>query len=326
MIEAVLAFLSVVAAGMPMIGFLIFMVLMDRYDQEPTWLVSLAFLWGALGAVVIAVVGSLVFMVPVAMVASEGAADLAGTIVIAPLVEEPAKALGLLLVALSRHFDNATDGFVYGAAAGLGFGMTENGMYFISAAVEGDVGVWMGTVFVRTVFTAMMHACATSIVGAAIGYAKYRNWLVGVTLVPLALGAAMAVHALWNGPLAVDTNGVGTLFAFLVFPLEFAALFGIYQVCLWGESRIIRHELMQEAAAGTLPSTHVFKVASWRERLRASTWLPEGVDPREYLPAATLLAFRRHQLSLSPGHPRLTRELEQLRGQIRILLSRSRHS
>ena len=49
---------------------------------------------------------------------------------IAPLIEEPAKALCLLALYRSREFDNATDGFVYGAAAGLGFGMTENFFYF----------------------------------------------------------------------------------------------------------------------------------------------------------------------------------------------------
>jgi len=319
--EVLLAFFSVGAAGFPMIGFLILMVLLDRYDREPTWLVSLAFLWGALGAVVIAVIGSLFFMIPVAMVASEATADLAGTILIAPLVEEPAKALVLVFIALSRHFDNATDGFVYGAAAGLGFGMTENGMYFISAAVEGDVAVWIGTVFVRTIFTAMMHACATSIVGAAVGWTRYRGWGLRLTVVPLGLGAAMAMHALWNGPLAIDSTGLGTAFAFVVFPLEFAGLFAVYQVCLWGEARTIRHELLQEAALGTLPASHVANIASWRARMRPGTWLPDSVDAAEYLPAATLLAFRRHQLTLSPGHARVAREVEELRGQLRMLLS-----
>jgi RsiW-degrading membrane proteinase PrsW (M82 family) len=320
-IEAVLAFFSVGAAGIPMIGFLILMVLLDRYDREPIWLVSVVFLWGALGAIVIAVVGSLFFMIPISLVASDGAADLAGTVLIAPLVEEPAKALGVLLVAFSRHFDNATDGFVYGAAAGLGFGMTENGMYFIGAAFEGDVAVWVGTVFVRTLFTAMMHACATSIVGAAIGWTRYRGWGLKLVVVPMGLMLAMMMHAAWNGPLAIDTNGLGTALAFVIFPLEFAALFTLYQACLWGESRLIKRELALEADLGTLPAEHVAKLASWAARMRTDTWLPEGVDPGEYLPAATLLAFRRHQLVLSPGHERVAREVEELRGQIRILLA-----
>ena len=49
---------------------------------------------------------------------------------LAPLIEEPTKAIILFAIVRSRHFDNTTDGFVYGAAAGLGFAMTENFMYF----------------------------------------------------------------------------------------------------------------------------------------------------------------------------------------------------
>ncbi len=321
MLEAVLTFLSVGAAGVPMIGFLIVMVLLDRYEREPFWLVSLAFLWGAIGAVIIAVVGSLVFMLPLAFVASEQTAELATTIFVAPLVEEPAKALGVALIALSRHVDGATDGFVYGAAAGLGFGMTENGMYFIAAATEGDAALWAGTVFVRTVFTAMMHACATSIVGAALGAARYRGWGTRLLWVPAALVAAMAVHALWNGPLALDGGtGFGSAFAFLLFPAEFGVLFGIYQLCLLGEARIIKRELTAEAADGLLPRVHVGSIASWRARLRTSSWLPEGVDPKEYLEAATLLAFRRRQLELKPGDARIQADIETLRGRIRIAL------
>jgi hypothetical protein len=167
----------------------------------------------------------------------------------------------------------------------------------------------------------MMHACATSIVGAAIGWSRYRGWGLRLVVVPMGLVLAMMVHALWNGPLAIDTSGLGMALAFLIFPLEFAVLFTLYQACLWGESRLIKRELAAEAALGTLPLEHVAKVASWTARMRSDSWLPEGVDAREYLPAATLLAFRRHQLTLSPGHPRVSREVEELRGQIRILLA-----
>ena len=65
-------------------------------------------------------------------------AAMVGPVLVAPLVEEPCKALFLAYVIWNRHFDNMTDGFVYGAAAGLGFGMTENLLYFVSAC--GDLG------------------------------------------------------------------------------------------------------------------------------------------------------------------------------------------
>lgn len=327
MVEGLLALLSVGAAGIPMVGFLVIMVLLDRYDREPWWLVAVTMAWGALGAVVVGVTGSLVLSVPVAFLASPEAADLAGIAFIAPLAEEPAKALILIFIAMSRHFDNATDGFVYGAAAGLGFGMTENLMYFVGAAVEGSVGAWIGVVVVRTLFTAMMHACATSVVGAAIGWTRFRPWSWKLVAVPIGLMIAMGIHFLWNGPLAlasvVESGGWLASVAYLLFPLEFLLLFAVYQVCLWQESQMIRRELTLEANAGTLPAEHVEPMGSWWRRLRSSGWLPEGVDAGEYLRAATRLAFSRDHLRLRPGDDVSAREADDARARIKTLLTDS---
>ena len=58
--------------------------------------------------------------------------DKVDTIYIAPFVEESTKGIFLLILATSKKFDNVTDGLVYGGAIGLGFGMTENLLYFLS--------------------------------------------------------------------------------------------------------------------------------------------------------------------------------------------------
>ena len=57
----------------------------------------------------------------------------------APLVEEVAKGLGVLLIyAFSRaHFDGPVDGLVYAATVAAGFAFTENILYFGVALVEG---------------------------------------------------------------------------------------------------------------------------------------------------------------------------------------------
>lgn len=321
--ELLLILLSVFAAGVPMIAFVVIVVLLDRYEREPWWLVGLAFSWGAVGATVLAVVGSLVLMLPLALLGAE-AAEFISTTFVAPLVEEPAKALVLLLIARTRHFDNATDGFVYGAAAGFGFGMSENLLYFASAAMDGSAVAWFGLVVIRTVFTAVMHGCATALVGAALGYTKFRPLRTKLVLVPLGLIAAMTVHGLWNGPLAMDqalgAGGVVGVLAYVLFPLEFLALFGLYQLCLLGESRMIRRELAVEATSGTLPEDHPPRIASWLARWGARGWLPEGVEPHPYIQAATLLAFRRHQWGLDPDNEFCRGEVERLRGEVRGLL------
>ena len=57
---------------------------------------------------------------------------IAAVLMIAPIVEEIAKALFLLYIISKKDFDNITDGLVYGAAIGLGFGMSENIFYFVT--------------------------------------------------------------------------------------------------------------------------------------------------------------------------------------------------
>jgi protease PrsW len=322
--EILLVLLSVFAAGVPMLAFVVIVVLLDRYEREPWWLVGLAFGWGAIGAVGLAVVAGLVLMFPLALLGPE-LSDFVSTTFLAPMIEEPAKALVLLLIARSRHFDNATDGFVYGAAIGFGFGMSENFLYFASAAVDGSPMAWLWLVVVRTLFTAVMHGCSTALVGAALGATRFRPLRFKLLVVPLGLFAAMTVHGLWNGPLAMeaalDTDGVVGALSYLLLPVEFLALFALYQVCLLGESRMIRRELAVEAAAGLLPAEHPPRIASWWARFSARSWLPEGVEPRPYIEATTLLAFRRHQHELDPGNEFCAQEVERLRAEVRTLLA-----
>lgn len=336
MLSVLLSVASTVCACGPMFGFLGAVWWLDRYDREPVWLIGLTFLWGAIGAVVGAVIVSSTLDGGLSVVLSlfgdphdlrfgldaDQLSSFAGTVVIAPLVEEPCKALFLLYVIWNRHFDNMTDGFVYGAAAGLGFGMTENLMYFVSAS--GDVGAWGFTVVVRTFYSAVMHATATAIVGAALGYARFR----GCAVLGLAgiggLGMAMTVHALWNGLITVGEVTGGEL-PFLVdlalFPVEVLVVFLVFQVCLWDESITIRRELREEAELGRIPAEHADILASWFRRL-LSGWVPRGVDHALYVQTATSLAMRKRQVrQMGRAAPEFYRdEIDRLRHQVELLL------
>ena len=249
-----------------------------------------------------------------------------GTVLIAPLIEEPTKALVLPLVLRSRHFDNATDGFVYGAAAGLGFGMTENFLYFVGGAVEGDVAAWAATVVVRTFFSAVMHATASSVVGALLGWAMLRGWPTKILAGATGLMVAMTIHGVWNGLITADqllgTNGMLFLADLLLFPVELAIVFGAFQLCLWDEHRRICDELQHEAHEGTIPAAHVPILASYLRRQRRG-WVPAGTDHHAYVRAATTLAFRRGQARAARGERRMSyeRDVDRLRAELRRLLS-----
>jgi RsiW-degrading membrane proteinase PrsW (M82 family) len=308
---------------------------LDRYHREPVWLLAITFLWGAVGGVFGAVVGSVVLdagarllVVPVAsMLGSDLDAFHAvlGTVAIAPIVEEPSKALFLLYILWNRHFDNMTDGFVYGAATGLGFGMTENLVYFVS--VSGDAYLWGSTVVVRTFYSAVMHATASAIVGAALGFARFRGCLAIIVCGSLGLAMAIAVHALWNGLLMlgqIQGSNAPFVIDMLLFPLEVAGVLLVAQICLADESCMIRRELGAEAARGTLPPEHPRILASAFRRLWRG-WLPHGVDHGRYVRATTSLAMRRHQVrQMGERAPAFYRhEVVKLRREVVALLAGS---
>ena len=317
-----LALASIPCAVIPILAFLWMMWWLDRYDREPIWLFLGVFLWGAVGAVALALVGSSLMSIPVDILAPPDTADSLGMTFIAPLVEEPAKALILLAVARSRHFDNITDGFVYGAAAGLGFGMSENLLYFMRAADEGDPLGWASVVVVRTLYSALMHAGASSLVGAALGVAKFRRGTIRPLLLAGGFAGAMGMHAVWNGLLSLAQDGAGLLGAlnFVLFPMEFAVLIAVFQLCLYLEHKVIREELTDEAQRGTLPASHVHMLSKYLLRHRKG-WLPKGVDHDEYVRQTTTLALRKSQLNSGKDHEFYRAEIDELRAGIQRVLA-----
>lgn len=332
MLTLLLSALSTLCACVPMVTFLAIAWWLDRYDREPVWLVVLTFLWGGMGGVVSAVVGSVVLQVFLGVgFAAAGAvtgADLStwseasGPVLVAPLMEEPAKAAFLLYVLWNRHFDNMTDGFVYGAAAGLGFGMTENFLYFLGAT--GDVATWGVTVVVRTFYSALMHATATSIVGAALGFARFRGCLALLASGAIGLGLAMGIHALWNGLLTAAQllGGSGpAILDYVLFPIELLGVLVVFELCVLDESIGIRRELDEEAREGRIPADHPRVLSSWFRRLFPDRLaLPAG-NHALYVQTATALAKRKRQVRQMGGRaPAFYRdEVDRLRRQLELL-------
>jgi RsiW-degrading membrane proteinase PrsW (M82 family) len=319
-----LVVLSVFAASIPMVSYLLLLRWLDRYEPEPLHVVAAAFLWGAIPAVLIGGVGSLIMTVPLVFIFDESQVMFLSGAVVAPFMEEGAKAGCLLLLYFTRNFDNPTDGFVYGAAAGLGFAMSENFLYFASMAEEG-IGAWVATVVMRTLFTGLMHATASSIIGAGLGWAKFSRNRYRLLALPLSFLAAVAVHAVWNAfllaPLVFEAGTALPVVSFLLFPFEFIAIFLVFQGSLLSESRLIKRELQLEADLGTLPSAHVEKVASWLSRRKHANWLSKEVAAEAYFQSATLLAFRRNQHAVRPNDKTYAEDVVRLRASVVAILS-----
>lgn len=302
-----LTILSVLCAVLPMLVFLALVWLSHRTDREPLWLVLLTFLWGAIGAVLIALPLNTGFHLLIERVLGPALAgagidptlfiQLAGPTIGAPLFEEPAKAVFLLFVAWNRRPHDMASGFVYGAAAGLGFGMTENLLYFSGAS--SDLGVWVTTVAIRTFYSALLHAMASSVVGAAFGFGRLRGPLITGLATTGGLLAAMALHALWNGLLSLDGFSASDLrlVNLILLPMEVLFVALVYQLCLLDDALAIRRELEEEEDQGLLPTDHSWILASWWRR-RFQQFVPAGVDRERYIRTATALGRRKRQLRL----------------------------
>lgn len=319
--------LSVLAATAPILGYLMVVWWMDRYEREPVRLVGLTYLWGATGAVVLGVAGSLILDLSLSVVFGITGNTAIDLVMIAPLVEEVTKGTFLLIVFLGRDFDNTTDGIVYGAATGLGFATTENFLYFVSAYIDTGVGIWVWTVLVRTLFSGVMHCVASATFGAALAYAKFpaspqKRWWFPVC----GLLVGMAIHASFNGALLLGGatgSRVPVLVAFLGIPLLAAALASLMQLSLRHESRTIAQELIEESALGIIPEKHLKVLPSYFLRL-GSDWLPRSVDKHRYIPLATRLAMRKFQRRRVPESaiPHYNEEITRLRSEIRNVLGR----
>lgn len=314
----VLTFASLFAAAIPMLLFLFLVWRWDLYDRKPLWLIGGAFLWGALGSVPLAILGQIFFDPWISSMFGTNAYSI-NVAIGAPVTEEPAKALILVLLIRAKRFNNICDGFVFGAAAGLGFGMTENAKYFIESAMQVGEYIdgpqhWMQLVITRTLFSAVMHGAATSLVGAATGLGKLHRGSIRIFFVCIGMALAMAMHGLWNGLLVTEIipgketlqlserlgSGIDLepfLYSAFFFVIELTIVLLIFAACTLWEGRQLRISLEQEAKKGLIPQEHVPYLASYRMRYKEG-WLPSDVPKWEYIRLATHLAQRGRQVDL----------------------------
>ncbi|NNF06938.1 MAG: PrsW family intramembrane metalloprotease [Candidatus Eisenbacteria bacterium] len=193
--------ISALAAIIPATLYAMFFYWMDRYEHEPGWLLRLTFLWGAIPAIFISIVGEVLLSYPLSDTVRSIQGDLYEAALVAPVVEETAKALALLWVYKrhAREFDGPLDGLIYGAMIGFGFSMTEDFAYFVSAYEEGGYAEQGFTIFARAVLFGLSHAFFTGITGISFGFARIHRNRSARRLYPV-LGLALSItfHMLHN--------------------------------------------------------------------------------------------------------------------------------
>lgn len=311
-------FISALAAAIPMILYMIVLWRLDKYEREPFKYVFASFLWGAAGAIILASLASWILTEGAHLFIRSAAIDrLLGPLVFAPLIEESTKGLFLIFLVRSRVFDNITDGLVYGGAIGLGFGMTENFLYFITYG--NSLGSWLLLVFVRTSFSAVMHCISTASLGTFLAVAKFGKGWTKASAPIIGFFIAVTIHFIWNFTVSFRiTLLLGVLF--IMFAVT--AFITVFLMSVYNERRIILKELDEEVKANLLPEGHLSIVAS-RQRYEKG-WIDEAVR-KDYVKALIRLAFRKMQFRQTSGKEKeyYAAEIELYRSYIRDLLLNS---
>jgi RsiW-degrading membrane proteinase PrsW (M82 family) len=339
---ALLALLTGLALA-PALIYIMIIWWLDRYEKEPVSLAVLAFVWGAIPAVLLALVFEVLLGIPLSLAGPASAFGEAS--IVAPIVEEAAKGLILFVLFLAyRHeFDDVLDGILYGALVGLGFSVVENIVYGLgfaypdgyqpgaSPALDAVITGW----FLRSGIFGLNHAFFTSITGATLGYIRanpQRRARWGLPL--LGLGGAMFFHALHNSLIGLGEFGgerlaiTGCLIDILADWSGIVVMLVIALLTGAKERRWIEQQLWEEVLVGRFDQHEYYMLTSarrrWAARWHALTQGGWGAFRRlgRLQQLATELAFRKQQVFIAQDASWRHRDIQVLRARIDDLHAR----
>jgi RsiW-degrading membrane proteinase PrsW (M82 family) len=285
---------GIIMAAIPVPFYVAAALWVDRYEKEPGWMLAAAFLWGATGAVFISFILNSINGALFGAVGGQGAAEIGGSVISAPFVEEMSKGLALFLFFFWKkdEFDNVIDGVIYAAMVGLGFAMTENVSYYGTAVAHSGVG---GTFFVRGILAPFSHPLFTAMTGIGLGLSREtlkKPLKVAAPLLGLAL--AMGLHATWNLSASFGAAFIGAYLLIMV-PTFFAVV-GLILYAQGRERKIIRANLVPYVQTGHLSPAELETLCTFGARTRAlmsaggvAGWRREA----RFQQAASELAFHR---------------------------------
>lgn len=167
-----------------------YLVMHDRGEREPRHALWAVFGFGFLSAVAAVMLEGLI---PDRYLPTDGPAPFGMGLLLACMaigvIEESCKFIpAALYIYRKRYFNEHTDGVIYFAIAGLGFGLPENLLYSLQYGTE--------TGLMRLVLTPFFHAAMTGLVGYFLVRVKVDR--KPKIQIPLALLGAALVHGLYD--------------------------------------------------------------------------------------------------------------------------------
>lgn len=296
-------------ALVPLVVVLLAIVWVDRWEPEPWPALAVAFAWGASVSVIVALVLNTGVMVVLAALSSDAEVTVVSASVVAPVVEESIKGLGVVVCALvwRRFFDGPVDGLVYAATVAAGFAFVENILYFgqtiASTAGVADSGPGVaGVFFLRAVMSPFAHVLFTACTGVAVGLAaQSRSRLAWLWALPVGLLLAMTLHGLWNSSAMLgDGSGFFVLYAAVQAPVFVCAVVLAF-LLRRREAAVVRDRLGELVPGGWFHPQEVRMLTCLAQRRAARGWARRhgGVAGaramRAFQVTATRLAFQRQR-------------------------------
>ncbi len=218
----------VLAAFIPSLLYVVWIRNTERFVREPYSRILRVFIFGAIVSIAIAIILETIALsliqtslerVYQVLAQNPNLITLILAVIIAPIVEEGAKALGVFSV--RKRMRDIEDGLIYGAVAGLGFAATENLLYESSALVSGGAQAFLATALVRTFSSALLHSSATAVSGLGIARAVYqgKSWLpyyLAAVIMHGSFNLAASFGSLYEGSLGASAALIGFMAAFLI--------------------------------------------------------------------------------------------------------------
>jgi RsiW-degrading membrane proteinase PrsW (M82 family) len=279
----------------------------DRYEKEPVHLLVISFLWGVVPAVTLAVILEYYCSLPLKAYIGTLTTEFTfvKTSLLAPLMEESAKAIGLVCIfrMAQKEIDGPLDGIIYGAIVGFGFAATENVLYFLTSRTFPEL---INFIFLRALAFGSLHAMFTSFTGLGMALAKYSRRKRNQILLGLGgFGMSVVFHAFYNLGLSLTSTVPSAFFLSIGFygmgMLFFVVLF---IGSLFRERQTIKKYLLKYVDNGILTRQEWESAGSILLRLRSELAAIKGLDYSRFRKLSKLynncaeLAFKEKQAAL----------------------------
>ncbi|MFN2375883.1 MAG: PrsW family intramembrane metalloprotease [Candidatus Binatia bacterium] len=186
------------AAAVPALLLAAIIVFAQRGGGRALGTLAFSLAWGAVGAAWISTIGNESARRWIDAV-TEGDDRALTALLVAPVLEESAKALGLLLLLGGGRLRGARDGIVCGALVGVGFVFAENLLYLGLSMLQGGEAGLLRALHLRGIVGAAPHVVFTACAGAGLGWvagraASGRRWVAP----SVGMASAIVQHVAWN--------------------------------------------------------------------------------------------------------------------------------